>query len=322
MRAIEFERYGPTDVLHVASVDRPRPAPGEVLVRVEASTVNPIDTIIRSGKLKFRTGKVFPKRIGIDFSGRITDVGAKAEGFALGDRVWGVMPLNVEKGVGQGSAADYVTITPDRLAIQPANVDPIEAAAASSVGGVALITLEDRAALKPGERILIRGAAGGVGCMAVQLAKSLGAHVTVLASARDLDFLTTLGADEAHDYRSVDASDLEPFDVILDLVGTQLRRYRRLLTSRGRMFCLAITGLSAILYIFISKVHGSKRVRFFSAAPMADTMRKLTSLVESGTLRPIVHGVHSILDIAEAHRSIEAGGGRGKRVIAHVGSET
>ncbi len=317
MRAVEYDDYGPASVLSIKHVPRPRPNPGEVLVRVAASSVNPIDTIIRSGKLRLRTGRRFPKRTGIDFAGKVVGMGAETSGFELGDRVWGVMPLTIERGFGQGSAADYVTIATDRLASSPSHLDDVEAAAASSVGAVAIMALKDRAKLRPGERLLVRGAAGGVGCMAVQLGKVLGAHVTALASANDLAFLRTLGADEALDYWTTRPSSLAAFDVVLDLVGTELPAYRGLLTPSGRMICLAIKGLGAILYILASRIHGQKRVQFFSAAPMSETMRELTAYMEAGSIRHVVHSVQDLERIAEAQVSVEGGDGRGKRVLRH-----
>ena len=317
MRAVEYDEYGPASVLGLKQVPRPRPNPGEALIRVAASSVNPIDTIIRSGKLRLRTGKGFPRRTGIDFAGTVVGMGAETSGFDPGDRVWGVMPLTIERGFGQGSAADYVTIATNRLALSPSRLDDVEAASASSVGAVAIMALRDRAKLRPGERLLVRGAAGGVGCMAVQLGKVLGAHVTALASGDDLDFIRMLGADEALDYRTTWPSSLPAFDVVLDLVGTELSAYRGLLTPSGRMICLAIKGLGAILYILASRIYGQKRVQFFSAAPMRETMRDLKAYIEAGSIRHVVHSVYGLERIAEAQVSVEVGGGRGKRVLRH-----
>lgn len=315
MRAAEYDRYGPAGELRTRTVARPQADYGCALVRIHASSVNPIDTIVRSGKLRLRTGKQFPKRTGIDFAGEVVELGSEESDFEVGDRVWGVMPLSIERGVGQGSAADFVTIETTRISLSPKSLDAIEAASVSSVGAVAIIALRDKAGLRPGERLLVRGAAGGVGCMAVQLGALLGAHVTALASADDLDFLKELGADEALDYRTTSPSALGSFDVVLDLVGTDLGAYRGLLGHRGRMFCLALKGLGPIIYIQASRIFGPKRVRFFSAAPMRDTMADLAAYVDAGSIRPIVHSVYELDEIAEAQLSLEAGGGRGKRVI-------
>jgi NADPH:quinone reductase-like Zn-dependent oxidoreductase len=319
MRAAEYDRYGPPSVLQTRTVTRPRTDHGQALVRVLASSVNPIDTIVRSGTLRFRTGKQFPKRIGIDFAGEVVEIESEAPDIKVGDRVWGVMPLSVERGADQGSAADFVTISTTRITSSPKSLNSIEAASIFSVGAVAIITLRDKARLQPGERLLVRGAAGGVGCMAVQLGKVLGAHVTALASAKDLDFLKELGADEALNYRTTTPSSLEPFDVVLDLVGTDLSTYRRLLSHRGRMFCMALNARN-IAYILASKIFGPRRVQFFSAAPMRNTMTDLAAYVDAGSIRPVVHSIYDLDNIAEAHLSLEVEGGRGKRVVKHIDS--
>jgi NADPH:quinone reductase-like Zn-dependent oxidoreductase len=318
MRAIEFDEYGPAGVLKMRAVPRPELGPGEALVRVHASTVNPIDTIIRSGVLKFRTGKNFPKRIGIDFAGEVVALGTDSIDLSVGDRVWGVMPLTVEDGFGQGSAADYVTVPMTRLAKSPLALDFVQAAALSSVGAVAIIALIDKAELKAGERLLVRGGAGGVGSVAIQVGRQLGAHVTALGSSKDLEFLCELGADVALDYRTNAAASLPAFDVILDLVGDDLGAYRRRLTPQGRMYCLAVKGLGAIIYFQLSKIYGRKRVNFFSADPLRQTMSELTCLVDQGALRPIVDSVYALEDIALAHGFVEAGHVRGKRVLRHT----
>ena len=304
MRAVEYDQYGPPNVLQTRMVPRPRADPGQALVQVHASSVNPIDTIVRSGTLRFRTGNQFPKRTGIDFAGEVVEIESEAPDIKVGDRVWGVMPLTIEHGVGQGSAADFVMIETTRISLSPKSLTSLEAASISSVGAVAIITLRDKARLRPGERLLVRGAAGGVGCMAVQLGKLLGAHVTALASARDLDFLKELGATEALDYRTTTPSSLEPFDVVLDLVGTDPSTYRHLLSHHGRMFCLAQNAWS-LVYSLASNIFGPKRIQTFNAAPMRDTMADLTAYVDARSIRPVVHSIYDLDNIAEAHLSLE-----------------
>ena len=319
MRAAEYDRSGSPSGsgLRIRTVTRPQADSGQVLVRVHASSVNPLDTTIRSGQLRFLTGNQFPKRTGIDFVGEVVEIKTETPDIKVGDLVWGEMPLLVKRGFMQGCAADFVTISPTRIALSPKRLNDIEAASMASVGAVAIITLRDKARLRPGERLLVRGAAGGVGCMAVQVGKLLGAHVTALASARDLDFLKELGADEALDYRTTSPSSLAPFDVVLDLVGTDLSKYRHLLSHRGRMFCLALSSKS-LAYILASSIFGPKRVQFFSAKPMRDTMTDLAAYVDAGSIRPVVHSIYDLDNIAEAHLSLEAEGGRGKRVVKHA----
>ncbi|MEU8380265.1 NAD(P)-dependent alcohol dehydrogenase [Streptosporangium sp. NPDC048865] len=190
-------------------------------------------------------------------------------------------------------------------------------------GGTTSITaLRDKARLRAGERLLVRGASGGVGSVAVQLGRAYGAHVTALAGARNLDFVRDLGADEVFDYATTGPADLGRFDVVLDAaIGTELGTFRRLLAPGGRMVSITFDSrhvLSSLSYVLASTVFGPRRVRFFSGNPDHRLLADLTRLVESGALRPVVDTIHPLSGIAEAHRALEAGGVRGKHVIRIV----
>jgi D-arabinose 1-dehydrogenase-like Zn-dependent alcohol dehydrogenase len=213
MRLVTYDRYGPADVLSVTTAPVPRPRPGEVLVRVLAVSVNGGELAMRAGRLLPFSGKRFPKRVGIDLAGEVAEAGNSR--FAVGDLVWG------QVGRRPRSAAEYVAVRPELLDHVPAGLDAVQAVSLP-VGTTAITALRDLAALAPGERLLVRGATGGVGYVGVQLGKAMGAHVTGLASAGNLDLVKELGADEAIDYRA--PGDLGRFDVILDTVGTRAAR--------------------------------------------------------------------------------------------------
>ncbi|MFC0862046.1 NAD(P)-dependent alcohol dehydrogenase [Sphaerimonospora cavernae] len=318
MRAALYDRYGPPEVLYEGTVPKPVAGPGEVLVRVHATSVNGGELLGRAGRVRLvtgLTGRGFPKRIGIDFTGEVAALGSAMPGLALGDRVWGVMSRTF------GSAAEFVAVRPRQFALAPAGLDLVEAAALP-VGTTAITALRDKARLKPGERLLVRGASGGVGNIAVQLGRAYGARVTALARAANLDLVRELGADEAFDYATTGAADLGPFDVVLDTVGTELSAYRRLLAPGGRMVSIAFDidhAVPSISYILATTAFGSRRVRFFSGRPTHRLFADLTEYVERGALRPVVDAVHPLADIATAHRALEAGGVRGKRVIRITG---
>ncbi|ALV50317.1 NAD(P)-dependent alcohol dehydrogenase [Streptomyces althioticus] len=313
MKAVLYDRYGGPGVLYVGRVPRPEPGPGEILVKVHAFSVNGGELAARSGRLRLLLGRRFPKRVGLDFTGEVAALGTGVARFTPGDRVWGVLG----RSSGFGSAAEYVTVPADRAGLLPDGLDPVEAAALP-VATTAVTALRDKAGLRPGERLLVRGAAGGVGNVAVQLGRAYGAEVTALARAANLDLVRGLGAHEAVDHRSVRPADLGRFDVVLDTAGTELRAHRALLNPGGRMVTIAFDPgrpVTSLGYIAVSALHGRGRVRFFSGDPRQADFDVLARHVAEGALRPVVDRVFPLEETAAAHRALEAGGVRGKYVV-------
>ncbi|MFC8126333.1 NAD(P)-dependent alcohol dehydrogenase [Streptomyces sp. NPDC057302] len=317
MRAALYDGYGSPEVLYEGALPKPVPGPGEVLVRVHAASVNGGELIGRAGKVRLVTGlagRGWPKRTGVDFAGEVAALGSPMPGLSTGDRVWGAMA----RSQGFGSAAEFVVVRPRQLALAPAGLDLVQAAALPGVGTTVITALRDKARLAAGERLLVRGGSGGVGSVAVQLGRAYGAHVTALAGARNLDFVRDLGADEAFDYATTGAADLGPFDVVLDTVGTDVGAYRRLLSPGGRMVSVTFDSrrmAASLSYIVASTVFGRRRVRFFSGNPGHQLFAELTRLTQSGAVRPVVDTVYPLADIAGAHRALEAGSIRGKLVV-------
>ncbi|MFE2698402.1 NADP-dependent oxidoreductase [Streptomyces mirabilis] len=312
MKAVQITGFGTADVLRVNDVDRPAPRAGEVLVSVEATSVNGHDVIVRSGELKMVSGRRFPIGVGLDFAGTVAATGADVEGYRVGDRVWGMVHPRQRHSI--AGAAEYVTVSADRVSHAPADLSSVEVASLVVAGSTALIALRDSVHLAYGERVLVRGAAGGVGTAAVQLAHSMGGHVTALARDRHAELLTDLGADEVLDYRSTASEQIGPFDVIVDTVGTELHCYRSRLAKGGRMVTVGLSA-PALAAIAASSVHGSRRIRTFSANPGTPVLRDLADLVTSGALRPVVDRVYPLADIAAAHQAFERGGVVGKHVV-------
>jgi NADPH:quinone reductase-like Zn-dependent oxidoreductase len=297
MRAAQYDRYGGPEVLSEREVPDPEARRGRALVRVEATSLNQIDLDVRAGSIRIFTGWSFPKGTGLDFIGTIESVGDGWSGPDVGTRVWGFKP-NLPNGRTL-AAAELYEVKSGWLA--PAPEGPVELGSLPLVGTAAYRCLQ---ALKIGTgfTLLIRGAAGGVGAAAVQLAAARGAHVTALASAGDLEFVRALGAEAALDYRdATPATITERFDGVIDLVGKDVFAWRRLLNRHGRY---ATTASSATGAIILTSVLGPKRVQAVFAIPRREQFDALTAAVSGGRLKPHVGATFPLARIADAHRAL------------------
>ena len=313
MRAVRYDRYGSAEVLHVSEVPVPPATPGLVQVRVAAASPGAGELPIIAGHLRrfVRTG--FPAGVGVEFTGTVSATGDGVDDLATGDPVWGMVPHGTF-----GAIAEYVSVPRARLASPPSNLDLVEAASLPAAGTTAMTALRTTARVRPGERVLVRGASGGVGTTVVQLAKSMGADVTGLASAPSLGAVLRAGADRALDHRSTPAGALGRFDVIVDLVGTGLPEHLRLLGEGGRFVPLAVDPLHPIRATALVLWQGlltRGRVRTFSNDPSQAQLTELAALVEAGTLRPAVDRVYPLHATPEAFARLASGGVQGKLVV-------
>jgi NADPH:quinone reductase-like Zn-dependent oxidoreductase len=314
MRAVRYDRYGGPDVLGVVDgLTTPPVGAADVRVRVSAAAVGGGEVPIRAGRLRHVLRQRLPAGTGVDFVGTVDRVGSAVTRASVGDLVWGVMPHGAF-----GSVAESVVVPQERVAAAPRSVPPEEAAALPASGTTALHALTRRVRLRPGQRLLVRGAAGGVGVVAVQLGAALGAHVTALAGADHLAWLGGLGAAEAFDHRRTGIEDLGRFDVIVDLVGTRSAALRGRLDRGGTLFPLALDPsrpVRAALWVAAGHLDRRTRLGAFSNDPSPRELEELAALVEDGTITPVVSAVLPMDDIAEAHRRLERGGVRGKIVV-------
>lgn len=313
MRAARYERYGPPEVLRVRHVPVPVAQTGEVRVRVFGTSVNPADTMVRAGKFRLLSGRKFPRGTGYDFAGVIDAVGPGVDTELIGRRVWGTTP-NLRSAM----AAEYVCVSETLTAPAPDRLDLVTAAGLPTVALTALLGLR-RAELTAGQNLLIVGAAGGVGSAALQLAGALaqGARVAAVCSAGNIEFCRKLGAETAFDY--ADLSRLRQpaarrmFDAVLDLHGTDVGFYRRLVKRDGRIVSLSAKSLGYSL--LVSPFTPGPKVRRGILKPTRADLDLLAGFVERGELRPVVDEVYPLEQIAQAHRSVESGHSRGKRII-------
>jgi NADPH:quinone reductase-like Zn-dependent oxidoreductase len=321
LKAIVTTRYGPPlEVLQLREVATPEPAENEVLIRLYASSVNPLDGFTIRGPLFFfpRLGRLLtPKdRIaGADFAGRIESVGRDIKQFQLGDAVFGAS----FRGKGLGAFAEYACAREDSLAPKPSNLSFEEAAAVPVAAITALQGLRDHGQIQHGQRVLIDGASGGVGTFAVQIAKSFGAEVTAVCSPRNVDRARVIGADHVIDYSQ---EDFTRSGVQYDLIfGANAHHsifdYRRVL-SRDGIFVMVGGGLARILQAvclgpLLSRM-GNKKMRFFIAKINGSDLL-LKDLLEAGKIVPVIDRRYPLEEVAEALRYHEEGHAQGKVVI-------
>lgn len=318
MRALLQSGYGSTDVLRVDTATRPSPAPGEVIVKVATAGLD-------RGTWHLMTGRPYLMRLmgfgffapkepiaGLDLAGTVVAVGAGVTRFRVGDEVFGI---------GRGSFAELARAGEHKLAHKPSSLSFEQAGVLAVSGGTAL-QASDAAQIQQGERVLVVGASGGVGTFAVQIAKSLGADVTGVASAAKLETVRTAGADHVIDYATQDFTD-NTYDVILDIGGnTPLRRLRRALALRGRLVFVGgenggdwTAGFGRQLLAFARSPFVRQRFTMLAAKEHFSYLERLAALVERGQLVSIIDRRIPLHAVATAIRDLEAGRVRGKVVV-------
>jgi NADPH:quinone reductase-like Zn-dependent oxidoreductase len=322
LKAIIVTQYGPPlEVLQLREVETPVPAEDEVLIRLYASSVNPLDGFTIRGPLFFfpKLGRLLkPKHkiAGADFAGRVESVGRDVKQFQPGDEVFGAS--FTAKGL--GGFAEYVCAREDSLALKPSNLSFEEAAAVPVAAITALQGLRDHGQIQRGRKVLIDGASGGVGTFAVQIAKSFGAEVTAVCSPRNVDRARAIGADHVIDYTQ---SDFTRSSVRYDLIlGANAHHsifdYRRVL-SRDGIFVMVGGGLARILQAVclgpLLSRFGNKKMRFFIAKVNSRDLLLLKDLLEAGKIVPVIDRRYSLGEVAEALRYREEGHAQGKVVI-------
>ena len=307
MHAVRFHDYGPPSVLVVETVVRPEPKEGEVLLRVRAAGVNAIDWKFRAGYLKDFMPLELPHILGFDVAGTVEAVGAGVSDFAPGDEVFGR---------GAGTYAEYAVAPVASLARKPANLS-FDEAATLAVGGItAWVGLFDTASLEAGQRLLVQGGAGGVGGLAVQLARWKGAPVIATTSTGNVDYVRSLGADEVIDYTTTTFEDaVDDVDVVLDTVGGKVTdRSWKVLKPGGIL--VVVAGMPEPEK---AAAHGVRTSGVQSPQASRPVLQELATLIEAGSLVAQVGQVFPLSDAAAAHAVAETGHGRG-RIVLRIGS--
>jgi NADPH:quinone reductase-like Zn-dependent oxidoreductase len=324
MKAVVYTDYGSPDVLEIRDVKKPVPNDDQVLIKVRAASVNPLDWHFMEGTpyimRAMGVGLRKPKdpRLGVDYAGTVEAVGKNVTQFKPGDDVFG--------GKG-GTFAEYVCARADKaIVLKPANLTFEQAASVPIAAITALQGLRDKGKIQPGQKVLINGASGGVGTFAVQIAKSFGAEVTGVCSTRNLDLVRSLGADHVIDYTKEDFTKGEQrYDLILDNVGTQpLSGFRRVLQPNG--ICVMIGGggpndggligpLGRPVKALLLSPFISQKMSMLMAELNKKDLTILGDLMQSGKVRPVIDRTYPLSQIAEAIRYLEQGHARGKVII-------
>jgi len=329
MKAVVHTKYGSPDVLEIRDVKKPAPNDDQVLVKVRAASLNPLDWHFVEGTpyvaRMMMSGLRKPKdpRLGVDLAGQVEAVGKNVTQFKPGDEVFGT---------GHGAAfAEYVCAGKTKLVMKPANLTFEQAAAVPVAGLTALQGLRDKGKVQPGQKVLINGASGGVGTFAVQIVKSFGADVTGVCSTRNLDLVRSLGADHVIDYTKEDFTKSgQRYDLILDNVGTQpLLGFRRVLKPNGT--CVIIGGggpndgrfigpLARPLKALLLSPFISQKMGMMLAEIRQEDLTTMADLMQAGKVKPVIDRTYPLSQIREAMKYLEAGHARGK-VILTVGRE-
>ena len=311
--------FGSADVVRLEVLEKPTPTDSQVLVRVRAASVNPLDWHYMRGEpyiARVDMGMRRPKeiRLGTDFAGVVESVGKSVTSVKPGDEVFGART---------GAFGQYITVRADRVTPKPANLSFEQAAAVPVAAITALQAVRDHGALKPGQKVLVNGASGGVGTFAVQIAKALGAEVTGVSSTRNVGLVRSIGADHTVDYSKEDfTKGTVRYDIIVDNVGNHsLRDVRRVLTPNGKYVMVGgpsgkwIDPIPRVLSMVVTSSFVDQEMKFFISQLSASDMQLLSEMLADGRIKPVIDRQYPLKDVAQAIAYVETGRARGKVIV-------
>ena len=308
MKAAQFTTYGGPEVTEINEISKPTPVDNQVLIQVYAATVNPFDYKVRKGYMKDSMPLKLPLTLGGNLSGVVVEVGKDVKNFAVGDAVFG---QSYAFGGGSGAIAEYAVSNVDNIALKPKSINHTEAGSLPLVGVSAIQALEQHMHLQKGQKVLIHGGAGGIGSIAIQLAKHIGAYVATTVSSKDKEFAKSLGADEIIDFKSQDFSEiLKDFDAVYDTVGGDTTDKSFKVLKKGGVL-VSMLGLpkEALAKEYNVTVIGQ------NTQTNAKNLSRLAELVDQGAIKPVVDKVFPFDQTKEAFAYAETAHPRGKAVI-------
>jgi NADPH:quinone reductase-like Zn-dependent oxidoreductase len=310
MKAAVIHQYGSAEVLQLEEIEQPKIKPDQLLVKVHASSVNPVDWKIRKGMLRFFTGSRFPKILGFDVSGEVVQIGSQVTRFEPGDSIYANL------GFSGGAYAELAAVPEKFATLKPTNMTYEQAAAVPGAALTALQALREQGQIKPGQMVLINGASGGVGSFAVQIAKAFGAEVTGVCSTKNLEFVRSLGADWVIDYLQQDfTQDTARYDIIFDTVAKQsFSDCKHVLKPKGVYVTTLPSSRFIVQSVLTALIPGQKAKLVFQKTNTQD-LAYLKRLIEAGEIYSVIDRTYPLQEIAAAHAYSETKRAVGKIVI-------
>jgi NADPH:quinone reductase-like Zn-dependent oxidoreductase len=311
MKAIITEKYGDVDVLGQQEAEKPAIQENEILVRIHAFSINPVDWKIRRGDLKLLVGRKPPKILGGDYAGVVAEVGKQITNFKIGDEVFGM--VNAFKG---GTYAEFVSVKKEQIAPKPQNLNFEEAASLPLVSLTAYQSLVYKGQLQPGNHVMINGCSGGVGLSGLQIAKALESRVTGVCSAKNSELAKKMGADHIIDYTDEDVlKEKNGYDIFFDAVGNQsFSQVKETLKPHG-IYVTTLPSFQSMILGPLINLLGSKKFKKLLVKPRGKDLAVLKEMAENGNLVPVLEKVYSMDQIREAHTRSETGRVVGKVVV-------
>ncbi|NHZ84522.1 MAG: zinc-binding dehydrogenase [Planctomycetia bacterium] len=311
MKAVFYNKYGTANVLEIGDLEKPIINDDEILVQSHASSVNPVDWKIRNGSLKILTGKKFPKGLGGDIAGEVSELGGKVTGFEIGDEVYGKL-----SGLKSNAYAEFVVAKPGDLFRKPVNLNFIQAATVPLAALTAYQALVTQGRLIQGSKVLINGCSGGVGHFGVQIAKALGADVTGVCSTKNIVLAKKLGADKIIDYTKENVIDnKEKYDIFFDAVANQSYRKIKSILNKNGIYVTTLPAVGVILNI-ITGLFSSKKAKIINVKSNSRDLQMITEMIESDKIEPIIDKIYPLENVSDAHRYSETGRVIGKLALS------
>jgi len=310
MQAAVFNRYGGNEVVEIKDIPVPVPGPGEVVIKVHAASMNPVDWKVREGQARIVTGSKFPKVLGCECAGVVAEIGANARKFRTGDRV--VMYTSVKR---LGAFAEFACTAEDRVYPVTEGLSFEQAACLPIAGLTALQSLRDHGRVAAGQKVLINGASGGVGHFAVQIAKVLGANVAAVTSSKNIEFVKGLGADRVIDYSKEDfTKGSERYDLVFDAVSlSSFSSSKNVLGPKG-IYVNTLPNATIVVQFLTSFLPGRK-ARSMWVKPSAADMRWMMEQIKAGKIQVVIEQAYPLDQVKDALAASEGGRTKGKIVV-------